>query len=127
MKRRKGKFEPRQELSLEELMPKAYRELQAAQAALVEKERLERELELAREVQRSLLPGAAPDIEGIAAPVSHWVKTSLSSKDVARDGAEAIQAAQVGGRFGNGHASRFVGPHSSATARRASVSSPDCR
>ena len=35
------------------------------------------------------------DIEGIAAPVSHWVKTSLSSKDVARDGAEAIQAAQV--------------------------------
>ena len=35
------------------------------------------------------------DIEGIARPVSHWVKTSLSSKDIARDGAEAIQAAQV--------------------------------
>jgi acetolactate synthase-1/2/3 large subunit len=35
------------------------------------------------------------DIEGIASPVSHWVKTSLSATDVARDGAEAIQAAQV--------------------------------
>ncbi|MDA0764383.1 MAG: acetolactate synthase large subunit [Proteobacteria bacterium] len=30
------------------------------------------------------------DIEGIARPVSHWVKTSLSSKDIAKDGAEAI-------------------------------------
>ena len=35
------------------------------------------------------------DIEGIARPVSHWVKTSLSAADVARDGAEAIQAARV--------------------------------
>lgn len=35
------------------------------------------------------------DIEGIAWPVSHWVKTSLSSKDVARDGAEAIAAAMA--------------------------------
>ena len=35
------------------------------------------------------------DIEGIAAPVSHWVKTSKSSKDIAIDGAEAIQKANV--------------------------------
>jgi acetolactate synthase-1/2/3 large subunit len=35
------------------------------------------------------------DIEGIARPVSHWVKTSLSSKDIARDGAEAIAVAKV--------------------------------
>ena len=35
------------------------------------------------------------DIEGIARPVSHWVKTSKSSKDIAIDGAEAIQHARV--------------------------------
>ncbi|HUS97377.1 MAG TPA: acetolactate synthase large subunit, partial [Hyphomicrobiaceae bacterium] len=35
------------------------------------------------------------DIEGIAAPVSHWVKTSRSSKDIARDGAEAIAVAMA--------------------------------
>jgi acetolactate synthase-1/2/3 large subunit len=33
------------------------------------------------------------DIEGIARPVSHWVKTSMSARDVAADGAEAIAAA----------------------------------
>ncbi|MBU2533757.1 MAG: acetolactate synthase large subunit, partial [Alphaproteobacteria bacterium] len=33
------------------------------------------------------------DIEGIARPVSHWVKTSTSSQEIARHGAEAIQAA----------------------------------
>lgn len=38
----------------------AYDELQAAQAALVEKERLERELEIAAGVQRDLLPGELP-------------------------------------------------------------------
>ena len=35
------------------------------------------------------------DIEGIARPVSHWVKTSKSSKDIAVDGAEAIEMANV--------------------------------
>jgi len=35
------------------------------------------------------------DIEGIARPVSHWVKTSTSSADVAKDGAEAIAAAMA--------------------------------
>jgi acetolactate synthase-1/2/3 large subunit len=33
------------------------------------------------------------DIEGIARPVSHWVKTSMSAQEVARDGAEAIATA----------------------------------
>jgi len=33
------------------------------------------------------------DIEGIARPVSHWVKTSPSSQEIAADGAAAIQAA----------------------------------
>ncbi len=35
------------------------------------------------------------DIEGIARPFSHWVKTSPTSKSVATDGALAIQAARV--------------------------------
>ncbi|MDF3073197.1 MAG: hypothetical protein K0S54_864 [Alphaproteobacteria bacterium] len=35
------------------------------------------------------------DIEGIARPVSHWVKTSPSAKEVAADGAAAIQAART--------------------------------
>ncbi len=34
------------------------------------------------------------DIEGIARPVSHWVRTSRSSMAVARDGAAAIDAAR---------------------------------
>jgi len=36
------------------------------------------------------------DVEAIAAPVSHWVKTSKSSLDVAGDGALAIAAARDG-------------------------------
>ena len=35
------------------------------------------------------------DIEGIARPVSHWVKTSASSEAVGRDAALAVQAAMV--------------------------------
>jgi acetolactate synthase-1/2/3 large subunit len=34
------------------------------------------------------------DIEGVAAPMSHWVKTSPSSRSVAADGALAIEAAR---------------------------------
>lgn len=44
----------------------AYRELEAAQAQLVEKERLERELEVAREIQMSVLPRALPHLPGFA-------------------------------------------------------------
>ncbi len=47
-----------------EELARAYRELQAAQAALVEKERLEHELELAREIQRRLLPDTFPQLAG---------------------------------------------------------------
>lgn len=42
-------------------LQKAYRELQAAQAQLVEKERQDRELEIAASVQRSLLPASLPE------------------------------------------------------------------
>jgi sigma-B regulation protein RsbU (phosphoserine phosphatase) len=45
-------------------LAQAYFELQQAQAALVEKERLERELELARELQDSILPRVFPHIPG---------------------------------------------------------------
>ncbi len=47
-------------------LARAYRELQEAQAALVEKERLERELELARDLQRSILPQQFPDLPGLS-------------------------------------------------------------
>ncbi|HEU5294397.1 MAG TPA: acetolactate synthase large subunit [Burkholderiaceae bacterium] len=36
------------------------------------------------------------DIEAIARPVSHWVKTSASARDVAGDGAQAIAATRDG-------------------------------
>lgn len=35
------------------------------------------------------------DIEGVARPMSHWVQTSRSSQDVARDGARAITEART--------------------------------
>ncbi len=35
------------------------------------------------------------DIEGIARPVSHWVRTSPSATKVAADGARAVEAAQI--------------------------------
>lgn len=41
-------------------LQEAYEELKAAQDSLVEKKRMERELEIAAEVQRSLLPGTLP-------------------------------------------------------------------
>jgi serine phosphatase RsbU (regulator of sigma subunit) len=43
-----------------DLLQEAYLDLKAAQAELVEKERLEREMELAAEMQRSLLPSVLP-------------------------------------------------------------------
>jgi acetolactate synthase-1/2/3 large subunit len=33
------------------------------------------------------------DVEGVARPMSHWVKVSATADDVAKDGAEAVQAA----------------------------------
>ena len=42
----------------------AYQELQAAQAQIVEKEALERELQVARKIQMSMLPHALPEVAG---------------------------------------------------------------
>lgn len=44
-----------------ELLQQAYLELQAAQLVLIEKKRLEREMELAAEMQRNLLPDVLPN------------------------------------------------------------------
>lgn len=49
-----------------EELRQAYEELQAAQAGLVEKQRLEHELEIAAEVQRSILPAHFPDVPGFS-------------------------------------------------------------
>jgi serine phosphatase RsbU (regulator of sigma subunit) len=42
----------------------AYEELKAAQAQIIEKERLEKELQVAFEIQTSILPQALPELEG---------------------------------------------------------------
>lgn len=47
-------------------LARAYRELQEAQAGLMEKERMERELELARDLQQSILPHEFPHLRGFA-------------------------------------------------------------
>jgi sigma-B regulation protein RsbU (phosphoserine phosphatase) len=47
-----------------QLLQEAYDDLKAAQAELVEKEKLERELQLARDIQMSVLPEALPAVEG---------------------------------------------------------------
>ena len=51
-------------LEKNQLLARAYDELRAAQAQLVEKERLEAELEVARSIQRSFLPRTAPRLPG---------------------------------------------------------------
>ena len=47
-----------------ERLAQAYAELQAAQAQLIEKEALERELGVAREIQQSMLPRTLPQVPG---------------------------------------------------------------
>lgn len=45
-------------------LARAYQELQAAQAQIIEKEKLERELQLAAQIQLSILPRALPQLPG---------------------------------------------------------------
>ncbi len=64
------RLEESENLTIHDLLEKnreltrAYEELRAAQAQLVEKERLEAELEVARSIQRSFLPRVAPPLSG---------------------------------------------------------------
>lgn len=62
-------------------LQQAYDELKAAQDQLIEKERLERELQVAAEIQLSILPDELPKVEGI------------------NFGARILPARQVGGDF----------------------------
>ena len=62
-------------------LQKAYDELKAAQEQLIEKERLERELQVAAEIQLSILPDQLPSVEGFDF------------------GARILPARQVGGDF----------------------------
>ncbi|HBD10332.1 MAG TPA: hypothetical protein DCZ69_18950, partial [Syntrophobacteraceae bacterium] len=47
------------------LLAKAYEDLQTAQGQIIEKETLERELQLAREIQESMLPRSLPRLAGV--------------------------------------------------------------
>jgi serine phosphatase RsbU (regulator of sigma subunit) len=47
------------------LLQQAYDELKAAQAQLIEKEKLERELEVARQIQLGILPRSLPELPGL--------------------------------------------------------------
>jgi serine phosphatase RsbU (regulator of sigma subunit) len=64
------RLEESENLTIHDLLEKnrqlsrAYEELRAAQAQLVEKERLEAELQVARSIQRSFLPRTAPRLPG---------------------------------------------------------------
>lgn len=62
-------------------LQKAYDELKAAQAQIIEKERLERELQVAADIQLSILPDVLPDVEEFGF------------------GARILPARQVGGDF----------------------------
>jgi serine phosphatase RsbU (regulator of sigma subunit) len=81
------RLEQSENLTIQDLREKnrqltlAYQELEAAQAALIEKEKLERELQIAAEIQRGILPEELPDYPGLEL------------------GALMVPARQVGGDF----------------------------
>lgn len=62
-----------QELKNERLR-QAYQELQAVHTELVEKQQLERELEIAAEVQRNILPTRFPDVDGFS--FAAWARSA---------------------------------------------------
>lgn len=69
-----------------EQLQEAYRELQDAQEELVEMERLERELEIASEVQRTLLPDKLPRLPGY-----HFAAYLKPARQVGGDFYDAIE------------------------------------
>jgi serine phosphatase RsbU (regulator of sigma subunit) len=74
-------------------LARAYRELQEAQAALLEKERLEHELALARELQQSILPRTFPEL-----PRASCAACSRPARQVGGDFYDVILLS--GGRVG---------------------------
>ena len=94
-------------------LAQAYAELKAAQASLVEKERLERELELARQLQQSMLPRHFPELPGYT-----LAARSRPARQVGGDFYDVIvpepgtRGARDGGRLRQGHARRALyGPY----------------
>ncbi len=61
-------------------LKQAYRDLQAAQARLIEKEKLEYELDLARRIQQAALPKELPDLPGWEL-AAHWQPARQVSGD----------------------------------------------
>lgn len=61
-------------------LAEAYRELQAAQAQLIEKEKIEHELSMARRIQASILPKEIPALEGWRL-AAHWQPARAVSGD----------------------------------------------
>jgi serine phosphatase RsbU (regulator of sigma subunit) len=61
-------------------LTQAYQELQQAQAELVEKEKLEHELEIARLIQKSFLPDEVPTLQGWQL-TAHWQPARAVSGD----------------------------------------------
>jgi serine phosphatase RsbU (regulator of sigma subunit) len=74
-------------------LSRAYRDLQEAQAAIVEMERLEHELDLARDLQRSILPDEFPQRPGIS-----FAARSRPARQVGGDFYDVIPL--TAGRFG---------------------------
>ena len=74
-------------------LAQAYRELQEVQASLIEKERLECELELARKLQQSILPRELPELPGFSCAAR-----SRSARQVGGDFYDAISLSE--GRVG---------------------------
>jgi serine phosphatase RsbU (regulator of sigma subunit) len=80
----------------------AYQELQAAQAQLVEKERLEHELRVARSIQESILPKELPRLDGWEM-AAQWLPARAVSGDyydafLFPDGNLALVVADVSGK-----------------------------
>jgi serine phosphatase RsbU (regulator of sigma subunit) len=61
-------------------LSQAYQELKAAQAQIIEKEKMERELEVARKIQESILPKQVPAMEGWQIAV-RWMPARAVSGD----------------------------------------------
>jgi serine phosphatase RsbU (regulator of sigma subunit) len=61
-------------------LAQAYYDLQQAQSALIEMEKLEHELEIAREIQKSILPKLIPDVSGWLI-TTHWQPARSVSGD----------------------------------------------
>jgi serine phosphatase RsbU (regulator of sigma subunit) len=61
-------------------LAEAYRDLQAAQAQLIEKEKLEHELQMARKIQENILPKVVPVIPGWEL-AAHWQPARSVSGD----------------------------------------------